>query len=218
MCSIVPSPPSEITRSRPGDELLGVDTRGARARPPPPRHVGTRTSTSRSRNHAAAVCASACASARSRCGTRPTAPRARSRGHPARRPRSQRSAASIVIGAATRVGEELDVAVGAGDRRRDQARARRARARRGRRRLRSTTTPRARRGRGRSRPCRHAPGPPRTAASRAGRSRRSAVVSASRCGATVRSEMNDTSTTQRSGGGSSASGSTSRARWCAPSR
>ena len=64
--------------------------------------------------------------------------------------------------------------------------------------------------RGRSRPCRRGARPPRTAASRATRSRRRASVSASRFGATVRSEMNERSATHRSAGGSIAPASSSR--------
>ena len=171
------------------------------------RSCGTRTSTPCSRNHAAAERANSCAISRSRCGTSPTA---RTAGCSCRDTVRVGDDAGDVVGVdrrgpTLRAREELDVAVGAAQRRRRRARAHRARARRARRRPRAAP--------------RRAPPASRTMPPLPSRARpasncgftsstnsASGVVSASRLGATVRSEMNERSATQRSAGGSIAPG------------
>ena len=98
----------------PVGELLGVAPRGARARPPPPR-LRARAPRRRARaTTPAARCASSCASGALAVRDETDCARAlwsrRSVGDGAT---ASASAASIVVGAATRVREELDVAVGA---------------------------------------------------------------------------------------------------------
>ena len=68
------------------------------------------------------------------------------------------------------------------------------------------------------RPCRRAPRPASNCGFTSSTSRLSGAVSSRRCGATVRSEMNDRSTTHDRGRRLERAGVERRARWCVPSR
>ena len=109
-------------------EAVGLDAELVEADTPSPRLAGRAPRRRARRNHAAAARASSCATPRSRCGTRPTARIAGLmrldtghvvvRGRPDRRS-SMSDVASTAAGPRARVREELDVAVGAAQRRRD---------------------------------------------------------------------------------------------------
>ena len=212
MRSIVPSPPSEITRSSPSVNGVDVERRGARGPTPRRRRAGIahrdavlgerggRVLRQLGRVAALAVRDEPDCAQRAHAATPGVAPGSRGRRDDrVQRRRRRRASPGRAAAARPDVEEELDVAVGAAQRRRDhvdddQAVRREPVAR-------PRAAPRgAPRDRGRSRPCRPGRVPPRTAASPAARARRRASAQRASAGATVSSEMKERSATTRSTG------------------